>query len=132
MTLVDADVPLDVAAADPRWAAWSEGQLDAAALRGPLAISDIAYAEVSVSYARVENVDAVLAAIGIEVHAVPRAGLFLAGKVFRAYRARGGTRTSLLPDFLIGAHAAAAGLPLLTRDVARYRTYLPAVSLIAP
>ena len=63
---------------------------------------------------------------------VPRAGLFLAGKAFRAYRARGGTRTSLLPDFLIGAHAAAAGLPSLARDVARYRTYFPAVTLIAP
>ena len=132
MTLVDANVLLDVATADPRWAAWSEGQLDAAALRGPLVISDIAYAEVSVGYARVEDVDAVLAATGIEVHPVPRAGLFLAGKVFRAYRARGGTRTGVLPDFLIGAHAATAGLPLLTRDVARYRSYFPAVTLIAP
>ena len=101
-------------------------------MRGPLVISDIAYAEVCVGYARVEDVDAVLAAIGIEVHAVPRAGLFMAGRVFRAHRARGGTRTDVLPDFLTGAHAAAAGLPLLTRDVARYRTYFPTVTLIVP
>ncbi len=99
-------------------------------LARPLIISDIAYAEVSVGYARVEDVDAVLAAIGIEVHAIPRAGLFLAGKVFRAYRARGGTCTGVLPDFLIGAHASAAGLPLLTCDVGRYRTYFPAITLI--
>ena len=118
--------------ADLRWAAWSEGQLDAAALRGSLVTSDIAYAEVSVGCARVEDMDAVLTVIGIEVHAAPRAGLFLAATVFRAYRARGGTCTGVLPDFLIGAHAAAAGLPLLTRDVAHHRTYFPAVALIVP
>lgn len=99
MTLVEANVLLDVATADPRWAAWLEGQLDAAALRGPLVISDIACAEVSVGYARIEDVDAVLAVVGIEVHVIPRAGLFLAGKVFRAYRACGGTRAGVLPDF---------------------------------
>jgi len=66
------------------------------------------------------------------VQPVPRAGLFLAGEAFRSYRTRGGTRTGVLPDFLIGAHAAVAGLPLVTRDVARYLTYLPTLDLIAP
>ena len=132
MTLVDTNVLLDVATADPRWAAWSEGWLDTAASRGPLVISGIAYAEMSVGDARVKDRDAVLAVIGSEVHAVPRAGLLLAGKALHACRARGGTRTSLLPNFLIGTRAATAGLPLLTRDVGRCRSYFPAVTLIAP
>ena len=132
MTLVDANVLLDVATDDPRWADWSERQLDAAISRGPVIVSDIAYAEFSVGYSRIEDVDAFLAEAGVDVLPVPRPGLFLAGKVHRAYRARGGTRTGVLPDFLIGAHAAVAGVPLLTRDTARYRTNYPSVILIAP
>ena len=132
MTLVDANVLLDVATDDPRWADWSERQLDAAIFRGPVIASDIAYAEFSVGYSRIEDADAFLADAGVEVCPVPRSGLFLAGKVHRAYRARGGTRTGVLPDFLIGAHAAVAGVPLLTRDVARYRTNYPGVGLSTP
>jgi len=132
VTLVDANVLLDVATDDPRWADWSERQLDVATSRGPVIVSDIAYAEFSVGYSRIEDADAFLADAGVGVLPVPRAGLFLAGKVHRAYRARGGTRTGVLPDFLIGAHAAVAGMPLLTRDVARYRTNYPSVVLIAP
>jgi len=69
---------------------------------------------------------------GITMEDIPRAALFLAGKVFRRYRAAGGNRTGVLPDFFIGAHAAVSGLPLLTRDIQRYRTYYPTVNLIAP
>lgn len=132
MTLVDANVLLDLATNDPQWAAWSERQLNSTASRGSVIVSDIAYAEFSVGYNRIEDADAFLADAGIEVQPVPRPGLFLAGKVFRAYRARGGSRTGVLPDFLIGAHAAVADLPLLTRDVARYYTNYPFVILIAP
>jgi predicted nucleic acid-binding protein len=56
----------------------------------------------------------------------------LAGKVYRTYRKRGGTRRSPLPDFFIGAHAAVAGYHLLTRDAQRYRTYFPNLQLITP
>ncbi len=132
MTLVDANVLLDLATNNPQWAAWSERQLNSAASRGSVIVSDIAYAEFSVGYNRIEDADAFLADAGIEVQPVPRPGLFLAGKVFRAYRARGGSRTGVLPDFLIGAHAAVADLPLLTRDMARYYTNYPSVILIAP
>jgi predicted nucleic acid-binding protein len=132
VTLVDTNVLLDLAKDDPNWAAWSVRQLEAAAARGPLVVNPVIYAELSVGFARIEEVDAFLATTAIGVEAVPLPGLFLAGKVFRQYRAQGGTRTGVLPDFFIGAHAAVARLPLLTRDVARYRAYFPTVTLITP
>lgn len=131
-TLVDTDVLLDVTTNDPSWADWSLRQLDAAALRGPLIINDVVYAELSVRYARVEDVNAFVDLAGLTQSAIPRAALFLAGKVFQSYRTSGGARTGVLPDFFIGAHAAVEGLPLLTRDVARYRRYFPKLALIAP
>jgi predicted nucleic acid-binding protein len=114
------------------WADWSIRQLDAAALQGPLAINGVVYAELSVRFERIEDLDAVLEEAGIALREIPRAALFLAGKVFQRYRAAGGTRPGVLPDFFIGAHAVVAGMPLLTRDVQRYRTYFPALSLITP
>jgi predicted nucleic acid-binding protein len=132
MTLVDTNVLLDFISDDPQWGDWSEQQLEAAISRGPVIVSDIVYAEVSVRFARLEDVDLFLEDAGIDVQPVPRPGLFLAGKAYRTYRDRGGTRTGVLPDFLIGGHAAVAGVPLLTRDVARYLAYFPTLTLIAP
>lgn len=132
MTLVDTNVLLDLVTNDAEWADWSQRQLEAAAVRGPLQINDVVYAELSVGFQRIEELDAVLAAAQIEMAPIPREALFLAGKVFQRYRAGGGSRTGVLPDFFIGAHAAVAGLPLLTRDVRRYRTYFPTLSLVAP
>ena len=106
--------------------------LDSASFRGPLAINDVVYAELSVRFERIEDLDDVLDEAGITLAPIPRAALFLAGKVFQRYRAAGGIRNGVLPDFFIGAHAAVAGLPLLTRDVQRYRTYFPSLSVIAP
>lgn len=103
---------------DPVWAQWSIQQLDAAALRTTLLINDIVYPELSVRFARIEQIDALLTEAGLILAPLPRSALFLAGKVFQRYRA-GGLRTGTLPDFFIGAHAAVAGLPLLTRDVQR-------------
>jgi len=131
-TLVDTNVLLDVATNDPAWADWSLSQLDSAALRGPLLINDIIYAELSVRYARIEDVAAFVDVAGLTQQSTPRAALFLAGKVFQAYRAAGGSRPGVLPDFFIGAHAAVQVLPLLTRDVLRYRRYFPNLTLIAP
>ena len=124
-TLVDTNVLLDVATNDRVWADWSLRQLDAAALRGPLLINDIIYAELSVRYVRVEDVNVFIDTAGLTLERLPRAALFLAGKVFQDYRASGGVRTGVLPDFFIGAHAAIEALPLLTRDVQRYRSYFP-------
>lgn len=101
-------------------------------MRGPLIVNEISYAELSVRFARIEDVDRFLVTGGFTMAASPREALFLAGKAFQSYRARGGTRTGVLPDFLIGAHAAVRELPLLTRDLGRYRTYFPTVSLIVP
>ncbi len=132
MTLVDTNVLLDLVTNNPVWADWSQSQLEAAAVRGPILINDVVYAELSVGYLRMEEVDAALAVGRVEIVPMPRAALFLAGKVFQKYRASGGTRTGVLPDFFIGAHAAVAKVPLLTRDVQRYRSYFPSIQLIAP
>ena len=132
MTLVDTNVLLDLVTDDPKWADWSAAQLEAASLNGPLLINDTVYAELSVRYERIEALDDFVAAAGLEFLEMPRAALFLAGKVFVQYRRAGGTRSGVLPDFLIGAQAAISELPLLTRDPTRYRTYFPTVALIAP
>lgn len=132
MTLIDTNILLDVVTNDPDWVDWSVGQLDAAALEGPLAINEMVYAELSIRFRTIEALDALLGETGIEIAVMPRAALFLAGKIFQRYRAAGGPRTGVLPDFFIGAHAAVTGFALLTRDTARYRTYFPTIDLIAP
>ena len=132
MILVDTNVLLDLVTDDPDWSDWSLARLEEAALAGPIFINDIVYAETSVRYRRIEDLDAMLASAAIEIAPTPRAALFLAGKAFQQYRAGGGRRTGVLPDFFIGAHAAMAEWPLLTRDAARYRRYFPKVTLIAP
>jgi len=130
--LVDTNVLLDLVTDDPEWSAWSLARLEEAALAGPILINDIVYAETSMRYRRIEDLDAMLAQAMIEIAAAPRSALFLAGKTFQRYRAAGGTRPGVLPDFFIGAHAAVEGWPLLTRDAARHRRYFPKVALIAP
>jgi len=132
VTLVDSNVLLDLVTDDPNWADWSVAQLEAASLDGPLLMNDAVYAELAVRYASIEDLDAFLDAAGLEMAAIPRAALFLAGKVFTQYRRAGGSRTGVLPDFFIGAHAAVGRLPLLTRDAGRYRTYFPSLQLITP
>src|SRR5580704_14380066 len=109
MTLVDTNILLDLLTGDPKWANWSIGQLDAAALRGPLVINDVVYAELSVRFATIAALDAVVAEMGLTIAGMPRAALFLAGKVLQRYRAGGGSRGGVLRDFFIGAHAAVLG-----------------------
>jgi hypothetical protein len=132
MTLVDSNVLLDVLTDAQVWGDWSEYQLDQAALNGPLVINDVIYAEVSARYPSTDIVDTILRDLGVDLVAMPRAALFLAGKAYLRYRTAGGIRTGVLSDFFIGAHAEAERLPLLTRDTRRYRSYFPAVNLIAP
>jgi hypothetical protein len=132
MTLVDSNVLLDVATRTPEWWQWSLGQLDLAAINGPVVINDVIYAEISARYPSVDVVDSVIRDAGVDLVPIPRSALFLAGKAYLRYRAAGGVRTGVLSDFFIGAHAAAEQLPLLTRDVRRYRSYFPTVELIAP
>jgi predicted nucleic acid-binding protein len=129
---VDTNVLLDVVTDNAEWASWSLRQLEAVALRGPVDINPVVYAELSVGYLRIEDVDAFILAAALGIAEIPRAALFMAGKAFQRYRAAGGSRTGVLPDFFIGAHAAIEKRPLLTRDARRYRSYFPSVSLIAP
>jgi len=129
--LVDSNVLLDLFTDDPTWASWSEARLAEAFDAGQVVINPIVYGEVSVAFERLETLDAALS------HELQREDLpwhagFLAGKCFVDYRRRGGTRRSPLPDFYIGAHTAVTGRALLTRDPARYRTQLPALTLICP
>ncbi|ODT83376.1 MAG: DNA-binding protein [Pelagibacterium sp. SCN 64-44] len=132
MTLVDTNVLVDLATDDPAWAQWSIARLEEASLSGPLLINDVVYAELAVRYERVEDLDQFVAGLGLRHVAMPRGALFLAAKAFLHYRKSGGTRTGVLPDFFIGAHAAVADIALLTRDRQRYETYFPKVRLIAP
>ena len=132
MLLVDTNVLIDVLEDDPRWADWSIRQLRAQAQVHELAINPVIYAELSLAFSRYERLDAVIAGLGLILREVPRPALFLAGKAFARYRSAGGSKTGVLPDFLIGAHAAVEAWPLLTRDAQRYRAYFPSVALVTP
>ncbi|MCC6847540.1 MAG: type II toxin-antitoxin system VapC family toxin [Deltaproteobacteria bacterium] len=131
-TLIDSNVLLDVLTEDPRWWAWSAKALETQADRDVLAINPIIYAEVSIGFSRIEEVDACLPVSTFHRLALPWNAAFLAGKCFVMYRKRGGVRSSPLPDFYIGAHASITGMTLLTRDAARYRAYFPKLRLVAP
>jgi predicted nucleic acid-binding protein len=130
--LVDSNVLLDVLTEDSLWFDWSSRALEHAADRFRLVINTVIYAEVSVRFSRIEDLEAVLSRTLFEREAIPYEAAFLAGKAFLTYRQRGGIKRSTLPDFFIGAHAAIAGYRLMTRDSARYRTYFPKLTLIAP
>ena len=130
--LVDTNVLLDVATEDPLWFDWSASRLSQAANRDGLAINPIVYAELSVHYDTLEALEAALSGYPFARLALPWDAAFVAGKAYRRYRSRGGSKRSPLPDFYIGAHAAVAGLGLLTRDAKRYRDYFPRLKLITP
>jgi predicted nucleic acid-binding protein len=132
LIIVDTDVLLDIVLNDPKWSTWSITALEAANARDKLGINPVIYAEVSIAFARIEQLEQVLAEAELTVEPIPREALFLAGKVFLRYRKPQGSKTNVLPDFFVGAHAAVAGFPVLTRDVGRYRSYFPTVHLLTP
>ncbi|MET8525008.1 type II toxin-antitoxin system VapC family toxin [Micromonospora sp. NPDC005172] len=131
-TLVDTNVLLDILTDDPKWAEWSGAALAEARDAGNLVINPIVYAEVSVRFARVEELDEALPAGDFLREELPYPAGFLAGKAYARYRKLGGTKRSPVADFYIGAHAAVCRYHLLTRDGARYRTYFPTLELITP
>lgn len=130
--LVDSNVLLDVITEDRRWYAWSSAALMRCAESSALLINPVVYAELSIGFATIEELEEALDPAYFERAPLPWEGAFLAGKCFLRYRKRGGSRRSPLPDFYIGAHAAVAGLTLLTRDARRYRTYFPSLTIISP
>jgi predicted nucleic acid-binding protein len=131
-TLVDSNVLLDILTEDPVWLDWSSNALAEAAEAGPLFINPIIYAEVSIRFTTVEALEQALPYQDYRREPIPWEAAFLAGKVFLDYRRNKGTKSTTLPDFFIGAHAAIADIDLLTRDVGRYRTYFPRLPLVAP
>ena len=132
MILVDTNVLLDVFEDDAEWSDWSQDRLDSASAIDTLAINPVIYSELSIGFARIEELEAVIKEASLSIEDIPREALFLAGKAFLRYRRSRGIKRGVLPDLYIGAHAAVMEWPVLTRDVGRYRTYFPTVSLIAP
>ena len=130
--LVDTNVIVDVLEDDPDWAEWSITQLRSQSKVHRLIINPIIYSELSLTFSAVEAMDETLGLMEIPMVEIPKAALFLAGKAFVQYRRKGGTKTNVLGDFFIGAHAAVSGLPVLTRDVRRYAHYFPSVRLVSP
>ena len=130
--LVDSNVLLDILTEDEAWRDWSDAMLADCARSSRLVVNPIIYSEVSAHFDSIEDLDDALPASWIRREPLPWEASFLAGRCFLAYRRRGGVRRSPLPDFYIGAHAAVAGLTLLTRDARRYRTYFPKLKLISP
>jgi predicted nucleic acid-binding protein len=130
--LVDTNVVLDALNGDPKWGPWSKAQLVSISGYDDLAINDVVFAELSVGYEDFRYLEAMVAEWRLQLRSTPRLALFYAGKAYQQYRRSSGTKTGVLPDFFIGAHAAVEGWPLLTRDPTRVRSYFPTVTLIAP
>lgn len=129
---IDSCVLLDLFTNDPEWANWSESILGRCSQTNTLFINSIVYTEISIGFNRIEEVEAAIEQVGVKVLEIPREALFLAGKTFLNYRKNKGTKSSTLPDFFIGAHAAVSSFDLVTRDIAKYKTYFPNVKLICP
>jgi predicted nucleic acid-binding protein len=132
MLLVDTSILVDVLQDDPQWGEWSTTQLRAQAQIHELAINSVIYAEMSIYFRRAESLDQLVEAMHLRMEEIPKAALFLAGKAFVHYRKRGGTKTQVLPDFFIGAHATVQNMALLTRDASRFKTYFPTLQVISP
>jgi predicted nucleic acid-binding protein len=132
LILVDTNVLLDILRDDQQWELWSAAALTIASTRDALAINPVIYAELSSQHDTIEALDFALEGLDLAIAEIPKPALFLAGQAFKRYRRSGGTKANVLADFFIGAHAAVAGAPLLTRDTRRIRSYFPTVEIIEP
>lgn len=130
--LVDSNVLLDIFEEDTRWYEWSSSTLSTLADEHTLVINSVVYAEVSIGFESIEDLDSLLPSDFFVRADLPWEACFLAGKCFMKYKKRGGGKGSPLPDFFIGAHAAVAGMGLVTRDKGRYQSYFPSLNVISP
>ena len=130
--LIDSCVLLDLFTDDANWAEWSENILEQYSQTNTLYINSMVYTEISIGFEKIEEIEEAIVELDIKVIEIPREALFLTGKVFLQYRRNQGTKTSPLPDFFIGAHAAVSKFDLITRDISKYKTYFPQVRLIHP
>ena len=127
--LIDSNIIIDIVQRDPKWMEWS---LDVLIEHEAAKVNPIIYAEICYQKTSVDEADQILESLELGFEELPREALYLASQAYRHYRNLGGTKTAPLPDFFIGAHAASKDVPIITRDVARYRTYFPSVELICP
>lgn len=132
MIYVDTNIALDVLEGDPRWLDWSVQALEDARAAGPLVTGHVVAAEIGHYADSAATLSTQLNALMIELIDADLETAWLAGQAYRDYRRRGGERLSLLPDFLIGAHAKTLGAAILTRDPRRFRSYFPELNLITP
>lgn len=132
MILVDSNVLLDVLTMDPNWYNWSASKLGSLSQFHELIINDIIYTEISIGFKKIEELEEVLSDDFFKIAPIPKEALFLAGKAFLNYKSNKGGKSSVLPDFFIGAHASILGIELLTRDISRYKTYFPRLRIISP
>jgi len=132
MILVDSNVLLDILTIDSNGYDWSASKLSSLAESRELIINDIIYTEISIGFERIEDLEETFSGDFFKIMPIPKEALFLAGKAFLQYKANNGSKNSVLPDLFIGAHAAVLGVPLLTRNISRYKTYFPKLQLITP
>ena len=132
MILVDTSIVVDVLSGDPDWSEGSARALELCTAGDELSVNDIVFAELAAGYPTMEPLETALESLKLTFARMPKEALFLAGHAFRRYRRAGGTRSSVLADFFVGAHAAALGAAVLTRDSARIRSYFPSVRVIEP
>ncbi len=132
MLLVDTNVLVDVLEDDPTWADWSEHQLRVQSKVHELLINPVIFSELSLLFDSVRAVEHALDNLGLTFQEMPKPALFLASRAFVKYRRDGGTKSNVLADFFIGAHAAVLSCGILTRDGRRYRNHFPRVALIVP
>ena len=130
--MIDSCVYIDVFTQDKVWFSWSLDALENAAVSTNVIINPVIFSEISGRFKQIEDIDSRLPPNIFLYHPIPKEAAFLAGKCFLKYRKQGGTRTVTLPDFFIGAHAAVANVPLITRDPKRFRHYFPELKIIAP
>lgn len=130
--LIDSCVVTDLSDPKSDWFEWSAATLEQLDQNHTMVVNPIVYAECSIGFERIEEVEALFEHLGFAIQPIPREALFLAGKAFLQYKQRKGGKSNVLPDFFIGAHAAVAGYRLMTRDRGRFDTYFPSVDLIMP
>jgi predicted nucleic acid-binding protein len=138
MTLFDTSVVIDARDADSPWHEWAKEQIAAGAAAGGAIINTVVIAEAAGGFEQRDNLLEELERMGLSLMPLPVSAAIPASEAYAVYRSRlkahGKQPASKIPlgDFLIGAHAEAEGMKLVTRDPDRIKTYFPSVKLIVP
>jgi predicted nucleic acid-binding protein len=130
-TFLDTNILIYLLDAEAELHEWAVSQLEARLEVGPAVISDIVYCEFSVAMNTVEETDAAIAQLALERIRGSTEVLFRAGKAFQAYKNNNGPKNQVLPDFIIGATASVAGVPLMTANPGDFVGYFPGLQIIS-